>query len=103
MRTAEQQEEEHFDAKTTRCVFMQQVANAWVNGVNGKSETDAQTMCVPAVLVAASFTYDLDEQCPHKFALKRESPKTDGQDGFNMGLWAVRPHRAPGPCMGIIR
>ena len=52
-------------------------------------KTDAQTLCAPAVIVAASFTYDLEEECPHKFALKKETPRTDGQIGFNKGLWAV--------------
>ena len=99
MRNHEQQEEEHFDAETTLCVYTQQVANAWVNGVMHSSETDAQTLCVPAVIVAAGYTFDVDEQCPNKFALKKESPRTDGQDGFNQGLWAVSMHC---PCPGRV-
>ena len=103
LRNAEQADEESFDANTTRRVWMQQVANAWVTGVTPHmtsvsghmvgSKTDAQTLCVPAVIVAAGFTYDLDEECPQKFSLKKETPKTDGH-GFNIGLWAVSSHHA---------
>ena len=93
----EEEEEENFDANTTRCVYLQQVASSWVIGVTphmvGKhmfgDKTDMQTLCAPAVIVAASLTYDLDEECPHTFALKKETPRTDGQVGFNRGLWAV--------------
>ena len=106
----EEEEEENFDANTTRCVYLQQVASSWVIGVTphmvGKhmfgDKTDMQTLCAPAVIVAASLTYDLDEECPHTFALKKETPRTDGQVGFNKGLWAVSAPiahigLAPGP------
>jgi len=93
----EEEEEENFDANTTRCVYLQQVASSWVIGVTphmvGKhmfgDKTDMQTLCAPAVIVAASLTYYLDEECPHTFALKKETPRTDGQVGFNKGLWAL--------------
>tara|TARA_B110001469_G_C9615063_1_gene306138 strand:+ start:522 stop:1124 length:603 start_codon:yes stop_codon:yes gene_type:complete len=102
----EEEEEENFDANTTRCVYMQQVASSWVIGVNphmvGKEmfgdKTDMQALCAPAVIVAASLTYDVDEKCPHTFALKKETPRTDGKVGFNKGLWAVR-HRAHRGCL----
>ena len=92
----EEEEEENFDANTTKCVYTQQVANFWVIGVTphmvGKhmfgDKTDMQTLCAPAVIVAASLTYDVDKECPHTFALKKETPTTDGH-GFNKGLWAV--------------
>ena len=92
----EEEEEENFDANTTKCVYTQQVANFWVIGVTphmvGKhmfgDKTDMQTLCAPAVIVAASLTYDVDKECPHTFALKKETPRTDGH-GFNKGLWAV--------------
>ena len=40
------------------------------------------------VIVAASLTYNVDKECPNTFALKKETPRTDGH-GFNKGLWAV--------------
>ena len=137
---AQQDEEENFDAKTSKYVSMQQIANAtrsakkwprkcsfllpsgglavaaghrpvppcaplhpglsgqgcgavnliyrlqaWVVATQGRSESDAQTLCVPAIVVAAGFTYDVGE-CPRKFALTVE---TSGESGVLKGLWQV--------------
>ena len=87
---AQQQEEEKFDAKTSQCVSMQQIANAWVVATQGRSETDAQALCVPAVIVAAGFTYGVSEECPTKFALNVDTPgESGGKPLFLKGLWQV--------------
>ena len=59
---------------------------AWIIATQGKSESDAQTLCVPAIMVAASFTYDVAEECPSKFSLKVDTP---GESGILKGLWQV--------------
>ena len=58
---------------------------AWLVATQGRSESDAQTLCVPAIVVAAGFTYDVGE-CPRKFALTVE---TSGESGVLKGLWQV--------------
>ena len=90
MEIAQQEEEENFDSKTSQCVSMQQIANAWVIATQGRSETDAQTLCVPAIIVAAGFTYGVSEECPTKFALKVDtSGESGGKPLFLKGLWQV--------------
>ena len=37
-------------------------------------------------MVAASFTYDVAEECPSKFSLKVDTP---GESGILKGLWQV--------------
>ena len=90
MEIAQQEEEENFDSKTSQCVSMQQIANAWVVATQGRSETDAQTLCVPAIIVAAGFTYGVSEECPTKFALKVDTTgESGGKPLFLKGLWQV--------------
>ena len=60
----------------------------WIVGSRSAEAREQSHARAPAVIVAASLTYDVDKECPHTFALKKETPRSDGH-GFNKGLWAV--------------
>merc|ERR1719272_2135056 len=67
------------------CMTLDQVAVAWVSAVAKLNKADAQRMCVPAVIVAAGFSYN-SALCEDKFDPSIEAP---GYMTTLKGLWQI--------------
>jgi hypothetical protein len=73
------------EAPKPHCITVQQVANAWVEGIAPISKADAKSMCVPAVIIAAGSSYNTPE-CEDKFDPLIEA---DGWEQKLEGLWQI--------------
>jgi hypothetical protein len=68
-----------------KCMTVEQVAVAWVSAIAPLSKTDAKSMCVPAVAVAAGSTFN-SPLCADKFDPTVEAP---GYQTTLKGLWQI--------------
>lgn len=77
------------------CLSMAEVAKIWVTAIAPISSTNAISMCVPAVAVAAGSSFDTpDGKCAGQFhpGLKRE-----GGEFLHKGLWQITKGFDPDP------
>ena len=73
------------EAAKPHCITVQQVAQAWVEGIAPISKADAKALCVPAVIIAAGSAYNTPE-CEDKFNPLIEA---DGWEQKLKGLWQI--------------
>lgn len=85
------------NTKEPLCLTIQEVANAWWRAVATVNKVDSVSMCVPAVVIAASAAYDSTEACPKSFDLSLKGLSEGAKPVELQGLWQIGAGYDPQP------